>query len=669
MTDFRHLLAPGRIGALELRNRIVMAPMGEELGNADGTLSDTQAAYLEARAAGGVGLVQLGSVSVAWPQGCSNKVQTALSDDRFIPSMRAAADRVHRHGGAIGMQLTHAGKNGVQDVLNGYPMWVPSPPVDGTVDPLYGMVTEAEGAAMNEAYTAPTTKVHYRVMDHDDIATVVDQFASATVRAREAGLDAVELHAGHGYLIDAFLSPTVNHRDDEYGGSVENRSRFLVEVLREVRRRVGDDFTVWCRLNSTEVGIDGITLDDCLVTARLAAEAGADAIHVSAYHDPGIATGPTDSYGPHTPELLVDKARAVKAVVDIPVIAVGRIEPERADALIAEGAFDFVAMGRKLLADPELPRKLAEGRTDEVRPCAYHYRCIGNIFVRTGTRCVVNAQLGRETELATVAAPAARKVLVVGGGPAGLEAARVAASRGHAVVLAEAARHLGGRFSLAAATSTTNDDLLRWLIREVERVGVDVRLGTRVDEAFVAAEAPDDVIVATGAGWERPEVSGANGATVRTVDQLAGWLLGDEPLDAGHLVVVGGDLPGLGIAQRAHADGVAVTVVDESDVFAQELGLPGRWRTVHDLRAAGVTLLGGVRVVAFDDDGVLVANDAGKQLLPADLAVVTAVGAPDRQLADRLVAAGVTVTSIGDCSGTTYLDAAMRTAVEAAVAI
>src|SRR5436190_1080989 len=255
-------------------------------------------------------------------------------------------------------------------------------PMGEDLGDLDGMVTAAEGAKMMEPFLGPDSKLFYKVLDHDDIASVIDDFASAVVRAREAGIDGCELHAGHGYLIDGFLSPAKNHRTDEYGGSVENRARLLVEILTEIRARVGDDFAVWCRINSTENRPGGMTLDDCIAVARLAEAAGADAVHVSAYHDPAVATGPTDSYAPHVPGLLIENARAVKASIGVPVLAVGRIDPEMADTAIADGAFDFVSMARMILAEPELPNLLALDRREEIRPCVFHYRCIGNIFVR-----------------------------------------------------------------------------------------------------------------------------------------------------------------------------------------------------------------------------------------------------------------------------------------------
>jgi len=669
VSGYEHLLAPGRIGPLELRNRMVMAPMGEDLGDPDGMVSDTQIAYLEARARGGLAMVMLGSVGVSFPVGCSNARQTAISDDRHIAGWREAARRVHRHGSTLAMQLTQAGGNSLQDTLAGRPMWVASEPGPPGRDDLYGMVTAAEGAKMMEPFVGPESKLFYQVLDHDDIASVIDDFAAAVVRAREAGVDGCELHAGHGYLIDSFLSPAKNHRADEYGGPVEQRARLLVEILQEIRRRVGDDFAVWCRLNSTENRPDGTTLDDCVTVARLAVAAGADAVHVSAYHDPGSATGPTDSYAPQVPGLLIDNARVVKAAIDAPVIAVGRITPDAADTAIADGAFDFVSMARMILAEPELPNLLAAGRPEEIRPCVYHYRCIGNIFVRGQVRCAANGSVGREDELVIGTAPSPRSVLVVGGGPSGMEAARVAALRGHTATLVDAAPRLGGRWAYAAATSAVNADLLRWLEHQVALQGVTVHVGERIDVDAVLASGADAVVVATGARWGLPAIPGAELPHVHAVDDLGAWLFGDEEV-TDDVVVLGGDLPGLGIAERAAAGGARVTVLEPSDVFGLHLGLPGRWRRVHDLRADGIVLAGGADIVEITPDAVRWRDLDGDHETPATAVFTTLDADPDTSLADELRGRGVDVTVVGDAAvGAGLLEHAMRTALETAVAL
>ena len=368
---FSHLLAPGAIGPMAVRNRIVMTPMGDRLADDDGRVSERQAAYLEARARGGAGLLVIGSVAVAYPEGAYATCQTALSDDRMVPGLAALAERVHRHGARLAAQLVHDGASSLLDVAEGRDVLVPSKPPRIRPDALSAMVTPTELDAMTRPFTTPTSRFGYREATEGDIADVVDRFADAADRARAAGLDGVEVHAGHGYLIDSFLSPVRNRRADGWGGDVTGRARLLVEVLRAVRARVGDDLAVWVRINGEERHVEGgETIDDALVVARLAVDAGADAVHVSAYADPGVGVGVTDAHTPQQAGRNLPMAAAIKAVVDVPVIAVGRLEPEAADRAIADGQADLVAMGRALLADPELPAKLAAGRVDDVRPCS-----------------------------------------------------------------------------------------------------------------------------------------------------------------------------------------------------------------------------------------------------------------------------------------------------------
>ncbi|MGH7287147.1 MAG: effector protein, partial [Myxococcota bacterium] len=409
---YAHLLAPGRIGALTLRNRILMAPMGTNQERGDGHLGDTILDYYEARARGGVGLVIAGVAAITWPEGACNPNQAALSDDRFLPDWEEFARRCHRHGARAAAQLQHASKVAQEDVKAGRPMWVPSIPHAKAGD-LFVELTREEVAKAAAAFQAAGAKVAYHVMSEADIAFLVERFADAAERAERAGLDGVELHAGHGYVLSAFLSPASNLRSDAYGGSPENRARFLVETLRAVRARVGASFAVWCRIDAKEFRIPGgISEEDARRSAELAEAAGADAVHVSAYADPTSGIAFTDAPLVHQPAGFLPFAEAIKKRLRIPVIAVGRLEPDVADEAIRDGRCDFVAMGRKLLADPELPRRLAEGRADAARPCIYAYRCVGNVFLREASRCVVNPALGREAELTPKPAGRPRRIAV-----------------------------------------------------------------------------------------------------------------------------------------------------------------------------------------------------------------------------------------------------------------
>ncbi len=667
MMNYANLLSPGRIGTMELRNRIVLSPMGDDLCNGDGTVSDTQVAYAQARAKGGVALVMLGSVAVAHPLGTSNRCQTGISHDRYIPGLKRLADAVHAHGGRIGLQIVHAGKMAINDSAAGRPMWVPSVPEPSQAsDPLFAMLTSDEAQKQTEPYRRPGARVEHHVMTADDIATAIGWFAAAARRARDAGIDGVELHAGHGYLIDQFLSPTSNHRPDDYGGTVGNRARFLLEVLSAIRAEVGADFPLWCRINAHEFFIDGTTLEDALTTASLAVEAGTDALHVSTYADPARAIGYTEAHTTHFPEHFVDYARVIKQAVPVPVIAVGRIEPEAADRFIGEGVFDFVAMGRKLLADPDLPNKLAEGRREDIRPCMYHYRCIGQIFIREGVRCAINPATGREAEFRLEPAAVPKRVLVVGGGPAGMEAARIAALRGHSVVLFEAQDRLGGKLAYAAKTYAPNADILTWLTTQLDKQGVDVRLSSAVEPA-TTIDNFDAVVVATGARWGRPDIVGADADWVRTVDELDCWLLRDQPLAGQRIVVLGGGRAGCGLADLASRQGHSVTIVEAGAVLAPQLGLPGRWRLVHDLGERGVDTRMSADVIGIREHAVSIRSSDVEDTVKADLVLLASVIDADTGLADALSGSGVEVHAIGDCTGAGFIEGAMLDAAQIAM--
>ncbi len=665
-----NLLSPGRIGSLTLRNRILMSPMGDNQASAEGNVTDQQIAYFEARARGGAALLLVGSVGVTAPDGLASPNQSAIASDSGLDGWARLADRVQAHGARLALQLVHNGKNAVMDIVAGRPMWVPSIPGPAEADPLMGMLTPGEAEKMGTPSQVKGARVVYREMTGDDIARMAVTYAEAAERAQRAGVDAVELHAGHGYLIDAFLSPTTNFRDDEYGGPVENRARFLLEILAATRERVGRDFPVWCRLNGEEYFTDGETIEDAVRVAELAEAAGADAIHVSAYANPSLAIGYSEAHATHTPGRFLAHAAAVKKRVTVPVIAVGRLDPDRAERAIADGVADFVAMGRKLLADPGLPNKLAAGAPEEVRPCMYHYRCISQIFVSSSVSCAVNAFTGREAELKLVPAAAPRAVLVVGGGPAGMEAARLAALRGHRVTLAEAANELGGRFALAARTAEPNDELLRWLVAQTHKLPIELRLGTRMTAEQIADGGFDAVLVATGATWPRPPVPGADLDHVRTVDTLGPWLADARSGTPQRVVVIGGDKPGLGLAGVARGRGAAVAVLEESAVFASANGLVGRWRYVHEAREQGIALHAEARVTAIDGKRVFWTDAAGAEReSEADLVLVTTGVTPDPSLVQELSRLGVRADAIGDCRQFDCVEGAMRDATRAALAL
>jgi 2,4-dienoyl-CoA reductase-like NADH-dependent reductase (Old Yellow Enzyme family)/thioredoxin reductase len=615
-------------------------------------------------------MVIVGVTGVAWPSGVSNPNNMGLSRDEFVPAFRAMTDRVHAHGAAIAVQLQHAGKTSLQDVIAGRPLWVPSELPEKAGD-LFEALSPAEIAAVTSPFMQPTSRLAQHVVTDDDVTTLCGWFADAAERARSAGFDGVEIHAGHGYLISSFLSRSTNLRDDDYGGSLENRARVLLRVIRAVRERVGASFPVWCRLDGVEFRKqNGITEADAQRTAELAVEAGLDAVHVSAYADPRSAIGFTDAPLPHQPSAYLGLARGIKQRVAVPVIAVGRIAPDVAERAIAGGEADFVAWGRALIADPELPAKLARGGArDVVSRCIYSYRCVGNIFLRRAASCAVNPRAGREAELLLEPAARARRVLIAGGGPAGLEAARLLALRGHAVTLCEREPELGGLALAAVAAEPNNAPLIDELLRAVAASKIEVRLGCEVNETLVAEIRPDAVVVAVGARRERPRIPGADAAHVLDPWQLRGGIeaaLANGP----RVAVVGGGLVGVEIAERLAELGASVSLIAEQTVLAPEMAPPRRWRAVHLLAEHGVTRHTGARLLAIEPGRVTFVESGGAtRELSVDGVVLSDALAPDDVLAAALAARGAEVHRIGDCVAPRTFEEAIYEATIVAAAI
>lgn len=694
---FTHLLAPGRLGSLQTRNRIVMAPMGSNLAEPTGHVGERMARYYEERAKGGVGLIIMGVGAIAYPAGTCVPNQVAISDDTFLPGLQRLTDRVHAHGATIAIQLQHAGKVATQDIAAGRPLWVPSalPPKAGDI---LNDLTPEEIQGVLGPLTQSGAKLAFHEMTQAEVGTLVELFAGAADRARRAGFDGVEIHAAHGYLLSSFLSPATNHRQDAYGGSLENRARLLVEVIQAVRGRVGPEYPVWCRLDAKEFRTEnGITLEDAQRTAEMAEAAGVDAIHVSAYGDATSGIAFTEAPLVHEPCGYATLAAGIKQRVRVPVIAVGRIEPAEAEEMVRAGRADFIAMARKLLADPELPNKLAAGRAGDIRPCIYCYTCVGKIFVNQPTCCAVNPATGREAEFEIAPAPRAKRVLVAGGGPAGMEAARVAALRGHAVTLSEQRDRLGGTLLFSALVYAANGPLVEHLEAQVRDLPIELRLGETVTPPLVQALRPDVVIVATGARRAPPQIPGIHRKNVLSGDDLRSLMTGTDAsvaaeklsmpqramLKMGNLLgvsdrvalareltrhwmpigarvaVIGGGLVGLEVAEFLCERGRQVTVLEESGTLGLEMALPRRWRALHDLREHGASLVTGARVEAITDAGVNYACNGRVETVAAD-SIIVATGVQDnRGLAEQLRGHGFDVRIAGDCGGVGYIEGAL----------
>jgi len=474
------LFSPIKIGAMEVKNRIAMAPMTTNWAPADGSVPDKMIDYLEARARGGVGLIIFETVTVdeRFPYIMQS---VGLWDDSLIPGFKRFVDAIHAHGAKLAPQISHPGPESFSFIKGIQPVG-PSP-----------ALCKTSGQVCRE-------------LAIEEIAPIVEQYGEAARRARDAGCDAIELHAAHSYMLaGSFLSPLRNKRIDSYGGTTDGRLRFLLEVLGSVKAKAGPDFPVILRISGDEYLPGGRTLEDTLYIAPKLVEAGVDAFEISGGVQPELTWRVIPPTG--TPlGLNVPAAAAVKQVVDVPVMVVGRINnPLLAEDILQKGHADITVMGRALLADPELPNKAAEGRFDDIAPCAAcGLGCVGEQMKMRPMTCVINPSVGREKEMPLVPATNRKKVLIAGGGPGGLEAARVAAVRGHEVTLCEKGAKLGGQLN-AAAMAPTKQEIALWiqyLVTQVEKAGVRVELNQEVTAQLIDERKPDVVIVATGGEWQ-----------------------------------------------------------------------------------------------------------------------------------------------------------------------
>lgn len=698
---YPHLLAPGRIGAMELKNRIAVTAMGVSLSEDDGTVGEQLIAYHEEQAKGGVGLIISGVAGVAWPVGAVAAGQTAISDDKFIPGLKAMTDRVHAHGAKIAVQLHHGGfVAGYSSARWGHPLWGPAVPPPYKGDFMNYFLPEEMGGVGGVA--APQLKL----LEQADIDLAVQQFAQGARRAKEAGFDGIEIHGGHGYLLSSFTSPVTNTRTDGYGGTRENRLRLTLEVIAAIRKAVGPDYPVWIKLDSREVGKPGgITIEDAVANARMVEAAGVDAITVTAYHDTGNGKLHSESNIPHLESFNLPATADIRAAVGIPVIGSGRVEVTEGDRAIGKGEVDFIAMGRKLLADPALPNKLMAGETEKVRPCIYCYTCVSAIYLGQPSRCAVNPELSFEFKgEPPLAGSAPKHVAVIGGGPGGMESARRLAALGHKVTLIEKSDRLGGTLRFASLAYEPNERLLNWLRREVKEAAIDVRLSTRATPDLLRSLKVDEVIVATGAIRGMPPIPGNDQDHVFSGDDMRRMMLGESSDDlkrktglftrlatkvgaatgatanlalvrkathawmplGDNIVIIGGELVGLELAEFLAERGRKVSVIDEAPRLGKGLLLVRRMRLLAELAEHGLGLHAGVADIAIGKDAVTFTDAAGAaQSVPADNVIVARGAEGDLSLAEALRTAGFTVHSVGDANGVGYIEGAMRGASEA----
>ncbi|HXQ42346.1 MAG TPA: NADH:flavin oxidoreductase [Candidatus Udaeobacter sp.] len=553
MQDHEALLQPFRLKHLQLRNRIMSTAHAPGFAE-DGMPGERYQLYHEEKAKGGLALTMFGGSSSVAPDSPLPFNQIDVSDDRILPYLHSFADRVHRHGAAIFCQITHLGRRGAWDGRHWLPLVAPS----ATREPLH--------------------RSYAKEMEDWDFRRILKAFADAGERCKKGGLDGCEVIAAAHHLIDSFLSPVTNRRQDRYGGSLENRMRFGLEVMAAIRERVGPDFILGMRIAGDELLEGGLDQAECLRIAAAFANSGLiDYLSVYQSHGDnfsGLVGMLPDMSFPPAPFLYL--ASAVKAETDLPIFHASAIRDiATAARAVAEGHVDMVAMTRAHVADPHLVRKLREGRADEIRQCVGANYCVDHAAMGGGLACIQNAATGREQFMShnVSRAPQPKRVVVVGGGPGGLEAARVAAERGHSVVLFEASSRLGGQINLARAIAWRENltGITRWLEREVARLGVDVRLDRTANADGVLAESPEIVVIATGGTPRAPACPGADLA-------VSSWkiLAGETPPGSNVLVY---DEPGLqggvSAADYLATRGAEVELVTPDRLVGEAIGHTG----------------------------------------------------------------------------------------------
>lgn len=650
---FQYLFSPINIGDLEVKNRIVMSALHLGYATKDGLVTDRLKDFYVERAKGGAGLIVLGMAYVDWVGtggiGATNVI--GIDDDKFVPGLTELVEAVHGHGAKFAAQLYHAGRYSLSAVTGLQPVSASSVP-----------------CRLNRDMS--------RELSTSEVVETIEKYGEAARRAKEAGFDAVEIGGSAGYLINQFLSPVTNQRRDRYGGSFQNRLRFLVEIIECIKERVGDCFPLIYRTCGSDFIEGGLLLDDYRMIVREAERAGVHAVGVTGgWHE---ATIPEITM--HVPRGgYVYLAQGIKEAVSIPVIAANRInEPLLAEEILQQKKADLIGMGRALLADPELPNKAEEGRFEDIRICiACNQGCLDNLFMRQPIQCLVNAQAGREREYQSKPAKAAKRVTVIGGGPAGMEAARVANLRGHQVTLYEKGDNLGGQMSLASVPPGKGEieSIVRYLSTQVMKSGVDIKLGTEATVDVIREGKFDVIIVATGAVPLAPDIPGVNRQNV----VMAQDVLRDKVKLGEKVIIIGGGSVGCDVAlflahKRAIKDDSAfflikygvdcqvtlsllkkagnnITIVEKLPRIGRDVGVTTRWIVIGQLEQYGVEVITDTEVTEITGEGIVIEKDAKQSCLEADSIVLASGYQANRSLFEQLKERqdGPEVYAIGDC--------------------
>jgi 2,4-dienoyl-CoA reductase (NADPH2) len=674
-TRFRKLLEPGQIGAVKTRNRLIKTGAGTFMAHQDEMhMSEAMKAFYESLARGGVGLLIVESPIIDYPTGARWPQRYRIDDDKYIGGLSELVQVIHKYGCPTFMQMNHDGPWQRQLL--------------GARAPFF----EGQPVAASAVSMKWFNDFHNEVPHELTIAEIeekIDKFASAAVRARKAGFDGVDLNCGSSHLLHNFLSPFWNRRQDIYGGNPENRARIVTSIIREIKKRLGRDFPVTVCINGLEVGqIVGVDDNACITPeysrqiGKILEAAGADAIqvrnHWMGYHVGGYLPDVLFWPDPPIPRRAFNKeyntsrhgiganiyfASGMKRAVSIPVITVGRLDPELGERVLRQGQADFIAMTRRLQADPDLPRKVAEGRLENIAPCTGCESCLGS------RRCRINPFMGSEHNSVSKASKK-KKVVVVGGGPAGMEAARTAALRGHEVTLYEKQYKLGGLLPVAAIVKGTSlEDLpaiVRYLERQITSLGVKVVKGIEFTPALIENSTPDTVILAVGGVPVLPRIKGIDNRKVVSPSRLhrdlkvysrffgpntLRWLTRFWMPISKKVVIIGGGIQGCELAEFLTRRGRQVTIVDKEDTMGK--GMVGVLldHLMLWFEKKGVRLVNGVKeYVEITDKGLTIINREGElESLKADSIIPALPLQPNLELLKKLEGRGPEVYAVGDC--------------------
>lgn len=599
------LLTPIRIGNLEVKNRIVMPPMHTGFGSEEGRVTERMISYYEERAKGGVGLIIVEFTAVE-RRGKAMSLQLMIDNDRLIPGLRRLAEAIKNHGAKAAIQLQHAGVKASAKITQ--------------IQPIGPSIFSAYPAGMGPAPRALTV---------EEIHDLVLAFGESARIAKEAGFDAIELHCTHSYLIDQFMSPRFNKRTDHYGGSIENRARFACEILECMKEKVGKDYPIICRITGDDYVEGGITLEDAKANAKRLVKSGADGLHVSVGISDNMVSTPPMSF----PQgCFVHLAQGVKEVVDVPVITVGRInDPIFAEQVLTENRADLVAMGRALIADPALPRKVEKGQFDDIVPCIYcNQGCISRVFDGLGITCLGNPAAGKETEMQIVPAKISKRVLVAGAGPAGLEAAITCQKRGHEVILVEKEKRLGGQLNYAFKPPKKDEieKLLRYFSKQVEKLRIKTYLGRYVNKELIQEIKPQIIILATGATPIIPPIPGIKGKNVLLATEI---LEGKKPLGK-TAIIIGGGQTGLETGDFLAEQGLEVTILEMLSDAGRDMPLRNRMFLMKEMLEKKIRILVNREVKEITEEGVLVEHLGQREEFKGDTIVLAAGSRPERNM-------------------------------------